>query len=221
MHFYIILPVMLLATRRRPLSILLVVVAALSMRYVIWQMQGEVQSLAYWTIIGCHDYFVLGIAWARLRHHGSGRHAVALIVALFLLIFIYQFDQAGGFYRTGSYPSGSPIWIYYSTVMGAGFAFLIAWYDTSFSMPSRGVSGLIARVGACSYSIYLLHVFVVFRMSNFVNAHIIDLSDDAVMIPLALVAFIAFVPFAYLSYLMIELPPMTYRRRYAVGPATA
>ena len=92
------------------------VAAAISFRVYYFQVHGEVQSIAYWTILGRIDQFVLGIvafAYApKLAQHGK------MLVALFVgfMAFWWWFDSTGGFYGPAPSASPSPIWIWIPTI---------------------------------------------------------------------------------------------------------
>lgn len=60
-HFYLVLPVLLWMGRKSKWLPVSVLIAALLARYAIWVYRGQAQSLAYWTIIGHMDQFVLGM----------------------------------------------------------------------------------------------------------------------------------------------------------------
>ena len=83
-------------------------------------------------------------------------------------------------------------------------------------MRKTGLSGAIAAIGACSYSIYLLHFFVVFNFASWINANVLELMAFPMVLVASAVSFLCFVPVAYASYRYIELPPMRYRVRYKV-----
>lgn len=51
-HFYILLPFLLMASRRFPFAPLLFIAAAILLRWTLYVKLGEVQSAAAWTIIG-------------------------------------------------------------------------------------------------------------------------------------------------------------------------
>lgn len=219
LHFYVILPLLLMLALRGSLWLLAVIAASLLFRLSFWLAEGQVQSLAYWTIIGCIDYFVFGIIAFELRRVVTGRHLWAAIALGTLLAFVYLFDSLGGFYQNGGYPTPSGIWVIYPTVVGALTSLSIAWYDQSFAFRDHGLSGLLAQIGACSYSIYLLHFFVVFQAAAFIDARLISLSNDYVALAVSAVAFLAFVPFAQVCFRAIELPPLRYRLPYTVKAA--
>ncbi len=221
LHFYLILPLLLAISAKRPANILLVLVLSIGFRLLWWWESGTVQSFAYWTIIGGIDQFILGIFAFKSREWMAERHLNAAIIGIGLLAYMWAFDSLGGFYRMGVYPSENPIWIIHPLIMGITFGALIAWYDTSFKMKNEGLSGVIAKIGACSYSIYLLHFWVVFRLAALVNEYVIALSSFPMVLAASLVCFLFIVPVAYVSFQLIELPPLRYRKRYKQTPHLA
>jgi len=215
-HFYLLLPIILLLARKQAYALFAVVVAALLLRAGLYWRDGSVQGLAYFTIIGRIDQFVLGIAAYRFRHVLAGRHVLAAFAALLFAIFFWYFDTLGGFYGNQGFPSASAVWILVPFVEGLAFAVLVGWYDNSFRHPLGKVSRFIALIGACSYSIYLLHFFVVFRLANGIHRNFIDLSNVYVALLVSVLGFLVFFPFAWLSYRFIELPLLAFRTRYLV-----
>lgn len=206
LHFYLLLPFVLWL---RPAAMLAILLAMVAVRTIIFASYGEVEDAAYWTIVGRVDQFLLGIAAFNLRDRIAGRHIIAICVVIGFLAFYRAFDAAGGFYGT----LDSPIWIIMPTIEGLAYAFLIAWYDNSFQHGTGIVSRTVAKVGECSYSIYLLHVFVVFALASRIDG-IYELPSTEAAMLLSIPAFLAIVPFAYLSYRFIELPFLRYRVRY-------
>jgi hypothetical protein len=66
---------------------------------------GEVQSLAYWTIIGRIDQFALGMLAFQLRSYATKRHGFVAFYLTSFLLFYWYFDAQGGFMAAPSYPS--------------------------------------------------------------------------------------------------------------------
>jgi peptidoglycan/LPS O-acetylase OafA/YrhL len=220
-HFYMILPLllwMLLKSRLLPLSI---IAASLALRWLIRHEDGEVQSLAYWTIIGRIDQFVLGMLAFHFRGLIAGRHVMVAAVFAAFVLFYWQFDRHGGFYRYTAYPSPRSIWIYLPSMEGLAYAVCIAWYDSSFSPSVTGISKFIGRIGEYSYSIYLLHFFVVFRASKFVNEHIMGISNFYLACLWAAGVFVLMLPVGYLSFRFVEGPFLKLRKRYVLPGAGA
>ncbi|MCH4891775.1 acyltransferase family protein [Sphingomonas sp. SFZ2018-12] len=212
LHFYVILPLLLVVLRRNPAWLALSLLGSIALRTGIFLQLGEVKTAAYFTIIGRYDDFVLGILAFQYRHHFGRRHRLALLVLLAYCAFYWAFDRLGG----SNGLERSPIWIILPTIEAACFAALIAYYDQSTAFRDRGVSWLVAKAGAYSYSIYLLHAFVVHHMARLLDRYF-DLSNFYVALAFAVPAFLAMLPIGYLSYRFIEAPPLAYRRRYAIA----
>lgn len=218
-HFYLILPLLMWATRRWAFAPLAFLAAAIAVRCGLFLHFGEVQFLAYKTIVGHIDQFLLGIFAFQNRDLMRKRHVLAGAIALGFAGFYYVFDRLGGWYQMGGQPSQSPLWILIPTVEAIAFSALIAWYDTSFSFRTQGISGLIGKIGECSYSIYLLHFFVVFRLAKLIHTHVMDISNFYLACAWSALCFIAIAPFCWLSFAFFEKPIMDrFRVRY-VKPA--
>lgn len=219
-HFYLLLPLLLGLAARRPVLLLLPIVAALLLRAWLHQHDGEVQSWAYWTMIGRIDQFCAGMLLAYHAPWMRGRHGWALVVALLFTAAYAAFDAAGGWYGMPAYPSPSRVWIVLPTLEAVAYALLIAWYDTSFQPRGTGFSGYLARLGEYSYSIYLLHFFVVFELARWIDARVMDLSNFYLACVWAVPAFLLTAAFSGLSYRWLESPFLRLRRPYA-GPRVA
>lgn len=214
LHFYLLLPWLLLLVRRwhQGLWLLLAFATLLRTGYHAWS--GEVQSLAYATIFGRIDQFVLGIMAFHGRAYLIGRHTRAAAVAVAFITLYWWFDRSGGFWLQPTYPSPSRLWIVLPTLEGAAFAALIAWYDGSFAHKDGALSRLFSTLGDYSYSIYLLHFFFVFAVASWIHTHGLDLSNFYVALPVAVLAFLAMLPIGYLSMRFVERPFLRLRRRY-------
>ncbi|MCP8899373.1 acyltransferase [Gilvimarinus sp. HB14] len=213
-HFYLLLPVFLALATRRGWYLLLVVAGAIVVRAYLWFERGEVQSLAYWTLVGRVDQFLLGMVAYRYRHWFVGRHARVTCILLLFAAFYAWFDWRGGFYLQPSYPSPNAVWVYLPALEGVAWAVLIAWYDGSFRPRPAGVSGVVAKIGAYSYSIYLFHFFIVFRAADWVDGHIMSIGNFYVAVLWSLLAFVLMWPVGYLSFRYIESPFLRWRRSY-------
>jgi peptidoglycan/LPS O-acetylase OafA/YrhL len=213
-HYYLILPLLLWLSRRSRLLPLAVVVAAIALRIIVHARTGEVQTLSYWTIFGRIDQFALGMVAYRLRALVSGRHGIALAVFASFSLFYWSFDALGGFFQFPSYPSPSPLWIVLPTVEGVAFGVGIAWYESSFALPTTGFSAVLGRIGDYSYSMYLLHFFFVFAAAKFVNEHVADLSNFYVACLWAVAGFVCMLPLCYLSFRFLEAPFLRLRKPY-------
>lgn len=216
-HFYLIFPVMLIMERRFPFSSLIFVAAGFLIRIIILHTEGAaaLQDAAYWTILGRIDQFVLGILVAYYFDFLARRHWVAGLAAVSVLGLYAVFDHLGGFYANTAFPQ---IWVFMLTAEGLLYAILIGWYDQSFRFRDTGISGLIAKVGAASYSIYLLHVFFVFRLARLIHNHVIALDNFYVAFVACVICFIPVAAISWLSYRYYELWWMRFRKPYIEKP---
>ena len=216
-HYYIVLPLLLWMLRNSAWLPMSIIAAAIALRTVIYCEAGEIQRLAFWTLAGRIDQFALGMLLYQVRTSVAHRHALAIAVFAGFTTFYGYFDLQGGFFKNPSYPSSSPIWILLPTIEGMAYATLIAWYDNSFCPAATGVSRFIGRIGEYSYSIFLLHFFVVFHISGFVNERIMDISNIYVACLWSTFMFLLMMPVAYLSFRYIETPFLKQRRRYMMN----
>jgi peptidoglycan/LPS O-acetylase OafA/YrhL len=113
------------------------------------------------------------------------------------------------------------LWIIIPTIEGALFAAMVGYYDQSFSPPNFGISGALSRIGIYSYSIYLLHFFVVFRMARFVQYYVMDMSNFYVATLWATACFLLTAMIGSLSYKLVEKRFLRFRRQYVLGPGSS
>lgn len=213
-HAYLILP-LLLGLRRRARWLPLVLVGfALLVRVACYSWTGEVQMLAYGSIVGRLDQFVLGITVYGYRKIFTGQHKLAATAVSLLALLYWGFDILGGFYGIPASSPFSALWLLIPTIEGLVYAVLIAWYDQSFQPQNKGLSKLIGQIGAYSYSIYLFHFFVVFSAADYVHEHIMRIDNFYLATCWAVVFLLVMLPFAYLSYRFIEAPFLKLRRPY-------
>ena len=215
-HFYLLLPLLLYLARRSTVLPLMVVVGAVALRVWLYQERGEIQSLAYWTIIGRIDQFTIGIVAFRCAGAINSRRLYTAIVALAFWGFWWWFDVSGGFYQRPSYPSPSPVWIILPTVEAIAYGTLIAWYDSRNLTSTSRISKIIQKFGEYSYSIYLFHFFVVFNAARFVHENIMDISNFYTALVWAAITFALMIVPGYLSFTFIESPFLRLRKRYLV-----
>lgn len=213
-HFYLALPLLMIWSRRSLWALPLCVAVAIVFRAATFELHGSVKFLAYWTIGGRIDQFLLGIVAFGLRERLRGRHMMATIGGTAFLLFYGWFDAAGGWSDFGDTGLRGAIWIVLPTIEGIAYAGLIAYYDTSFAPRAGGVSGLIAKAGAYSYSIYLLHFFVVFALARFIDTAVMDLSNFYVACGWSALCFAAMVPIGRLCFVLIEQPFLRLREDY-------
>jgi peptidoglycan/LPS O-acetylase OafA/YrhL len=218
LHFYILLPVILFLARKSMWLLPAIVLAAVALRLALHLQTGSVEHLAYFTIVGRIDQFVLGILAFNCRKAIAFRHLlVALVLAAFLL-FYWQWNSVAARGVDPSLLSPGAIWIILPTIEGLAFSLLVAYYDNSYQPSNTGVSRVIGLVGAYSYSIYLLHFFAVWWLAEFIDKHIMSLANFYVASTWSLLCFMLMLPVGYLSFRYIESPFLKFRRRYTIAP---
>ncbi len=215
LHFYLVLPLLLLIDRHRPWLLFGLIAVFVCVRFYLHTRLGEIQTLSYWTIVGRIDQFTFGIIAYRYRHYFS-RGWLALLAAIAFSAFYWWFDARGGFYQMPSYPSPSRLWIVLPSIEGVIFGVLIAWYDARLIDGRSVMSRFIGQLGAYSYSIYLLHFFVVFHAAQFIDQEVMPLNNFYVACIWSLLVFCLMIVPGYLSFRFIEGPFLRLRRRYVV-----
>ena len=216
-HFYLILPLLLALSKKSLWNGVWLIAAALCARLFIYLEQNSVQNAAYFTIIGRIDQFTLGILAHQISLRKNLLDNIIPIAALGFTGFYWFFDHSGGFMRSPGYPSSSPIWIVMSTIEGLFFALLIRWYDTRKITPNGIISKFIGRIGEYSYSIYLLHMFLVFEAAQYIHQHIMNISNFYVGTAWGIVCFLLMLPLAKASYHLVEKPFMRWRKAYIIS----
>jgi peptidoglycan/LPS O-acetylase OafA/YrhL len=217
-HYYLILPLFLRILAKSKLLPLFIIIAAIALRLFLYHEIGEIQSLAFWTIIGRIDQFTLGMLVYQFRSHLAHKHFVAITTIIGFMMIYWYFDVQGGFYQNLSYPSPSPLWILLPTIEGIAYAISISWYDNSFFHSTSGVSKFIGRIGEFSYSIYLLHFFIVFHAARFVNEWIMDISNFYLACLWSIIFFVLMMIPGYISFHFIEAPFLKLRKHYVKVP---
>jgi peptidoglycan/LPS O-acetylase OafA/YrhL len=216
-HYYLLLPLILWVGNKSRWAPLAFLGLGMALRVATYFWLGEAQQLAYLTLMGRIDQFVLGMLAFWFRDRFAGRDRLAMLVGGGFLLFWYWFDLQGGFYGPEGYPSRSPLWIVLTTIEGLAYSILIAWYDGSRTMVQGRLSHYLALIGTYSYSIYLLHYFFVFKMPSLINQHLFELSTPYHVVAMVVPCFLLLMPVYYLSYRFIESPFLRFRKRYDLG----
>ena len=217
LHFYLLFPVIILLERRSPFASLMIIFAAMIFRasLVFMDTGVVVRDAAYWTIIGRIDQFLIGILFAYYGKGVAGKHWVAALAFCILAAGVYAFDKTGG-YTSGAFPN---VWVFSLTFEALCFASLISYYDRTYQLKDKGVSGLFARIGEASYSIYLLHFFFVFAMANFINENITPIDNIYKGLFFSFVSFIPITLIGWASYNWFERFWLRFRRPYTAKEA--
>jgi len=207
-HFYVLLPLLLWLANRRVEWLLLAIGFAIILRLGLFYAGFDLPNLAYKTIVGRFDQFTLGIAGFYVRDRISGKAALAALVSL--LAFYSAFDFAGGYYNLRL-----PIlWAFISTIEGACFGILIAWYDRH--PLTNSWTWIVRKAGEYSYSIYLLHFFVVFSAAGWINRNVMNLPTVYHALPWAILLFLCMIGVGHVSWKLVEQPFLRLRKPYTL-----
>jgi peptidoglycan/LPS O-acetylase OafA/YrhL len=216
MHFYILLPFLLYFTRRWKPTPLVALAFAVALRSAIFAYNGSIEHLAYMTIAGHIDQFLMGIAAFNYRDTFKKNHLLVAFIATAFCAFWWWLDQFGGYY--GRPNQLGALWIIIPTVEAVCYSIIVAYYDNSFSPSDSKISWALAKIGTYSYSIYLLHIFFYAHMIFFLQDHVMDISNFYVAVCWAVLGFSLMIPIGYLSYRFVEEPFLGLRRSY-IKPA--
>lgn len=220
-QFYIIFPFILLFTQKYGFRYILgLLCLAILVRYGLWVNRGYIQDLAYWTIFGRIDQFLLGILACEMVSKQINLKLKVLCGATLVLLVIGfdKFNHLGGFYHMPTYPSDSGLWVVIPTLEGLMWASLIVLYLSADFKLNNKVNKIIAWFGAISFSVYLNHMFViefVYTLQskfNWLPIHTWDicLNIFLIIMPITLL-------FSSLTYLLIEKPFLSLRKSYIIN----
>lgn len=218
-HFYLIFPILLLLVRRfGPRALLTVLMAAVLYRLALWIRDGEVRTLAYWTIVGRIDQFLLGMFFCFMSLNAKQRAWIAGLAGISFLVFWQLFNDAGGLY--GANLSHNPVWIIIPTMEALAYASFIRWYDDSETKLPTRLGSILAVIGEWSYSIYLLHFFLREAVIALIGDRVGNADNFWWALPFATVCFLAFLPVAGASYTYFEKWFLRFRLPYLKAPAS-
>jgi peptidoglycan/LPS O-acetylase OafA/YrhL len=227
-QFYLFFPVFFQYFRehwrtglRACLPYLGLIVLALAFRSIYWTQKGTSADLAYWTIFGRIDQFMLGVicslllraldARGWLQRQWQGLLLAALAVLLLLLCF-RVFNQRQLFLTDTLSPS--LLWLLLPTIEGLCYsALILGWVVASRHWQGR-VSAAFAYLGSISYSSYLIHFGVLLFCLQLVARFDISFSADVFTHKLLLGILLVYpltLLLSVLSYELIEKP--FFRRR--------
>jgi peptidoglycan/LPS O-acetylase OafA/YrhL len=212
MHFYFLLPFLLYFTRRWKPTPLVAVAFAVALRSAIFKYNGSIAHLAYSTIAGHIDQFLMGIAAFNYRDSLKNNHLLAAFIAAAFCAFWWWLDEWGGYY--GRPNQLGPLWIIIPTVEAVCYSIIVTYYDNSVSSSDSTISWALAIIRTYSYSIYLLHIFFYAHMILFLQNYVMDISNFYVAVCWSVLGFSLMIPIGYLSYRFVEEPFLGLRRSY-------
>jgi peptidoglycan/LPS O-acetylase OafA/YrhL len=216
LQFYLLLPALLLFIRKYGRRYVVYVISCLiGIRAVVYLLNGSVHDLAYLSIFGALDIFLIGMLAGKLYMRPSERRFSGwLVLVAFVLVncilhaahldrsfFNYDFNHVAA-----DGVSRSPLWIVWPALEGLMFAaFALVYLRSTWEVP---FARAFAYLGKISYSLYVWHT-IVFMAAVHMGLRFLP--------PFEMGLFIIFpisVVIAALSYRLIEEPFLSMRVRY-------
>lgn len=213
-QFYLLFPFLhAFALRYGQRYLLALIGLFILIRALVFLATGSVRFLAYETIFGRMDQFLIGMLAAHLylRRPGIAASPLWLLAALAAAVGgIHLFSLTVGYTDLQH-----PAWIVCTTLEGLLWAaVLVSYLNARVALP-RAVERALAALGAASFSIYVMHNLVIAVLKRHVGLLTLgaDTFTQALWTGLA-VALPAVVAVAAVTYLLVERPFFGYRRRY-------
>lgn len=224
-QFYLIFPFLLLFSRRFGVRYLWGVLGLLLLvRALIFAASGSVRYLAYETIFGRLDQFIVGMLLARIwlaraaiKKEANLNPLWLLGATLIVLLGLHAFSWEVGFSELKS-----PLWIVWPPIEAALWAgFMWCYLNTRWAGPlalRTKVDSTLAALGSISFSVYVMHNLVIaaynaqLPMLTFAGGPITHAISTGlfVVLPVTLAC-------ATVTYWLIERPFLDMRRNYLVG----
>ncbi|GAA0714426.1 acyltransferase [Dokdonella soli] len=213
-QFYVLFPLLIAVLKGGWTRHLLGLVAVLLLfRSVAVLAGGNPRDLAYTTILGRLDQFLIGMwaAWFFSRHPLSQQRGglLALAALAAMVLALYALNAAGG------WPTVAWWKVFWPTFEGVLWAAFVVGY-VDFANAAGGLwSRVVARIGEVSYSIYLIHFMVIYTMLKlalpfaFSGHFVVD-----ALLNTALIALPATLLISALTYRFVELPFLRLRGLY-------
>jgi len=225
-QFYLLFPFLLLFFRKYGYKYLFGVIAlAFLTRLAIYCTSGNAWELGYTTIFGRIDQFVIGMIFGFSFDRIKPRlaHPLLLLIAIALVLGLAQLMTALAVYGEGQ-------WVFTTDLEAPVWGFLIACYSASrFNFP-KALARVFAYGGMLSFSLYLIHPFMLRLAYWFVPMICLPHSRFPLLVNLAHTLhdkpflsgaiFALFVVFpvtmfaASLTYPLIEKPFLEFRTTY-------
>lgn len=228
LQFYLIFPFLILFARRYGSRYLWGVLGLLLLlRALVFAASGEVRYLAYETLFGRLDQFVVGMLLGRLwlakgkdvalaqSRSQNGLHWLWVVpTALLVLLGVHAFSLGVGFSNIKS-----PVWVFWPALEGALWGGLM-WVYLLLRWPGpeafkAKVDQALAAMGAISFSTYVFHKLVMAAYTAhagvvvFTSLEHLDtiLTGALCVLPLAMLM-------AAITYNLIEKPFLSLRQSY-------
>lgn len=158
-QFYLLFPFLLSFQQQDGNKALWKIIAlAVLARGLVFMMTGTINDLAYRTIFGRIDQFligmILGLGFQSFK--GALKSPVHTVLSgILAMAAIIGFHKIGGW----EYSSHSPIWIVFPLIESCIWGYFISAYCASSWGFGKSISNKLAALGTLSFSMYVTHFF--------------------------------------------------------------
>ena len=222
-QFYLLFPFLIIFIKRYGAKYLVgLLLVFILTKAAVWTADGTANLLAYYSIFGRMDQFLIGMLAALalsspkiLRFISRNSAAIFASGVAVATSFFWWFHQNGGLLNFDGepWPSHSAIWIIIPSIEGVAYVLIVIGYLHLKPLPyTAQLSQGFAYVGRVSYSMYLIHLLMLPTIARAVAAlHLTPSSWEQGLLVTAFVALPILVAASTLTYYLIELPFMQLR----------
>lgn len=215
-QFYLVFPFLIWLIRPHPWAWLLgLVIAMIVVRFVVWQNVEDLRQLAYWTMVGRFDQFLIGmIAGVYYKKYfvpSIKLDVVAVVSSVLLVLLLSTFNRLGGGGTTGYY------WVLWPSIEALFWSVFCVSYLSIANRINKHVSVFLSGLGAISYSIYLSHfpIISLFMEYEWDRVLVTQQPMTTAIVNTVVVIFPVVIGFSLISYLLIEKPILKFKRKYS------
>ena len=227
LQFYLLFPFLILFVRRYGSGYLWGLLGlTFVLRALVFAASGEVRYIAYETLFGRLDQFVVGMLLGRMwvgkdqtqnqgQQDSQSLNAWWLLpAAILVLAVLHVFSLNVGFAELKS-----PVWVVWPLIEGAVWGVFV-WVYLKARWPGpmalkANIDKALASLGAVSFSTYVFHNLVLAAYNNFAgNVHFTGLARFDTILTGLLVVLPLVLLMSALTYKLIEKPFLSMRRGY-------
>jgi peptidoglycan/LPS O-acetylase OafA/YrhL len=217
-QFYLIFPFLVLFLDKiGPRYIVGLLVLTIFFKYLMWTKMGSVTNVAYMTLLGRIDQFIIGMVAAFLtkQYLADSRITTAWLVAAVASAAVVMSIFCGQKGLIGI--DQSWVMAFWPSIEAVMWATLIVSYSHARIRIPEAINVSLARLGQLSFSMYCMHYVVI----PFTNSHFVRIGQapGGLADVLAQTAFLtvpAIVIFSMLTYGIIEKPFFNLKKKYAM-----
>jgi len=222
-QIYLLFPFLLRFGERYGVRYWLVFIGLLlTIRLLVWSATETVQVLAYGSVFGRLDQFLIGLMAGRLFRSRDGVLSnpwFLLLAVTVALGALWGFDRLGGYYGNG-YPAKHPMWIGWPLIEGLAWAFVVLAYVNSRLSLGRWFGKALTWLGLISYSIFVMHFLVFYALKPWIATALVLNADpwlDALLKGVVIVL-PSTILVAAMTYYLVERPFLRYQGTYLIDP---